>query len=92
MTDKETAEDEYTHQYYTNGVWLIRSNIDSQGRLESTETPNPQTGDLEINMQWIGKVREDRGADLQELSEENFYKQLAQKKSELTLLPGLEGR
>jgi hypothetical protein len=60
------------YAYFYNGVWPIRAIYDEQGRLEGTETPNPETGEIELNMYWISKVREDRSGDIEEITAEEF--------------------
>lgn len=64
--------DDPQYKYFTNGVWPIRAIYDDQDRLRGTETPNRETGKIELNMYWISKVFEDRSGDLEEITKEKF--------------------
>ncbi|MEZ5814405.1 MAG: hypothetical protein R3E13_06765 [Alphaproteobacteria bacterium] len=86
---------EQQYKYFTNGVWPIRALYDDQNRLEGTETPNPETGEIELNMYWISKVREDRSGDIDEITKEQFDQMvtdfLSQKKTNLRQPPEIGG-
>lgn len=92
---EERTMNDSKYKYFTNGVWPIRAIYDDQDRLRGTETPNRETGEIELNMYWISKVFEDRSGDIEEITKEEFDRMvidfLSQKKTNIHSPPGISG-
>lgn len=63
---------EEQYEYFYNGVWPIRATRGHSGTFIGTETPDVETGKLEINMHWLYKVGHDASGDLEIINKDQF--------------------
>jgi hypothetical protein len=86
------------YKYFTNGVWPIRAILSGNGdpySFKGTETPNIDTGNMQLDMRWLGKIDWDTSGDMEEITEEKFNRMvdefLSQKKTNPNPPPEIGG-
>ena len=86
------------YKYFTNGVWPIRAILSRNGdpySFKGTETPNIDTGSMQLDMRWLSKIDTDKNGGIEEITKEEFDRMvvdfLSQKKTNLHSPPGISG-
>lgn len=67
-------EQQYTYRYFFNGVFPIRAIVASEDGddIIGTETPNRDTGVMELNQRFLDQVIWNMSGDIDEIPKEEF--------------------